>query len=410
MTPLDVLVVGAGPAGSAAALVLARAGVRVRLIDRARFPRHKLCGDTVNPGALAILDTLNVDRAQVTPRGERPRPRTAADSVVERALPITGMTVTGPGGARVTADYRDGLRGAAITRRDPDLLLVEAAVAAGASFDDGMTARAPLMAGGRVVGARVAWKDGEGAFNVPLVIVADGRASRVASVLGLSTFAQRPRRWAFGAYFTGVEGLSAHGEMHIRRDGYIGVAPLPGGVANVCLVRDTVRAGSARSLDQCRVIGDAIAAESTLRDRFARAHQMSEVTVLGPLGVEARASGAPGVLLAGDVAGFVDPMTGDGLRFALRGGVLAAEAALSELASGRASFGALHAARASEFNGKWRINRALRSVVGSPRALALATLLADRWAAPVRYLIGVAGDVGIVPPTYKRRGGSGTQD
>jgi flavin-dependent dehydrogenase len=106
------------------------------------------------------------------------------------------------------------------------------------------------------------------------------------------------------------------------------------------------------------------------------------------------------LLLAGDAAGFVDPMTGDGLRFALRGGELAAEAALEELASGRPSFAALHERRAHEFSGKWRINRALRAIVGSPRALELAAMLSKRWSTPVEYLIGVAGDVNLVSEAW----------
>jgi flavin-dependent dehydrogenase len=118
--------------------------------------------------------------------------------------------------------------------------------------------------------------------------------------------------------------------------------------------------------------------------------------VLGPLAVVAQGAGRPGLLLAGDAAGFIDPMTGDGMRFALRGGELAAAAALRELETGRPAHASLAASRAREFAGKWRVNRLLRALVGSPRALDAAALLARRWTAPVKYLIGVAGDVALV--------------
>jgi flavin-dependent dehydrogenase len=380
----DVLVVGAGPAGSVAAMLLARAGVRVRLIDRERFPRNKLCGDTLNPGALSILDALDGQA-----RGSR-----LAAAVRSVALPISGMTVTGPRGAHVTADYPDGLRGASLTRRDLDLLLVESAVEAGASFDERVSALAPLSENGRVIGVRVAAPGGECAWPAAVVVAADGRASRLATAAGLSRFSPRVRRWAFGAYFSGVGDLDRRGEMHIRADRYIGVAPVPGGLANVCVVR-SMPGPARRSLDRTRVIADAVAADPLLRGRFAGARQETEVTTLGPLSVDSSGSGRPGLLLAGDAAGFVDPMTGDGLRFALRGGVLAAEAALSELTTGQPAFAALHAARATEFAGKWRINRALRSLAGSPVAIAATAWLAERWASPVRMLIGVAGDVGL---------------
>src|SRR5262245_52212958 len=95
----DVIVTGAGPAGCVAAIVLARAGARVLLIDRARFPRDKLCGDTVNPGALTVLRRLELDAA-------------------EPGLRITGMIVTGPGGVRVDGRYPGGVTGRSILRRD----------------------------------------------------------------------------------------------------------------------------------------------------------------------------------------------------------------------------------------------------------------------------------------------------
>lgn len=381
----DVLIVGAGPAGSAAALVLARSGLTVRLLDRASFPRHKLCGDTLNPGALALLKQLC-----------EPDSSDAYSSVLGRALPVRGMTVTGPGAVQVTAEYPHGLRGAAISRRDLDLILLNAAMKAGASFDCGTSAIAPVMSddGSRVVGVTAKVGDCHRSLRARVVVAADGRGSRLASAFQLSRLAHTPQRWAYGAYFTDVEGMTPHGEMHLRGNGYIGVAPLPGGLVNVCVVRD-LRYLRAHVVPGAQVVAEGLRSDPMLRDRFAAARQVSEVVSLGPLAVDARAAGHPGLLLAGDAAGFVDPMTGDGLRFALRGGVLAAEAAREELSTGQPAFGRLARTRAHEFTSKLRLNRGLRWLAGSPAALELTTVLAKSWAWPVQHLIGLAGDVGL---------------
>ena len=380
MTRPAAVVVGAGPAGSIAALVLTRAGVDVRLVDRSCFPRDKLCGDTLNPGALSILDRLGV--------GTRVR---------ERAIPIGGMVVTGPFGARVACDYPDGLAGAAISRRDLDAVLLEAAVAAGAEFVPSASVHGVLRAdgGARVAGVGVRHASGDRDMPARIVIAADGRRSRLASALGLTCHTAAPRRWAFGAYFTDVEGVTSHGEMHVRPDGYTGVAPLAGNLTNVCVVREQTPARHGPRATGGEVFAQALADDPDLRARFARARQVSAVASLGPLAVEARSAGCPGLLLAGDAAGFVDPMTGDGLRFAFRGGELAAEAALCELETGISAHAHLYASRYREFSGKWRVNRALRSLVASPRGVQLAAAVAARWSTPVRFLVGVAGDVGL---------------
>jgi flavin-dependent dehydrogenase len=120
--------------------------------------------------------------------------------------------------------------------------------------------------------------------------------------------------------------------------------------------------------------------------------------VLGPLAVDgAGADTVPeGLLIAGDAAGFVDPMTGDGLRFAVRGAEIAADVALQALVHGWGGVPARHAAlRAAEFSSKWRLNRGLRALVGAPLALRLATAIAPASRGVLRAIVARAGDCDI---------------
>ena len=167
-----------------------------------------------------------------------------------------------------------------------------------------------------------------------VVIAADGRHSTLAFGLGLARHPERPRRWAIGAYFENVAGMTALGEMHVRRGGYIGVAPIPGGLSNVCLVRPWEDPDSGALRDPEALLRRELSRDPVLRERFAGARLVTPPMVLGPLAVDADQPGIDGLLLAGDAAGFVDPMTGDGLRFAVQGGQLAAQAASRALEHG----------------------------------------------------------------------------
>jgi flavin-dependent dehydrogenase len=394
----DVLIVGAGPAGAVAATVLARAGARVRLVDRATFPRPKLCGDTVNPGTLALLGRLGM-----------------AGAVGRAAWPIDGWIVTGEGGAAVEGRYPRPQRGWGVTRAVLDLALVEEAVASGVVFEPGLHVRGAIVersrSGGVIVrGASVASGPDGRALHARVTIAADGRHSTLAFGLGLVRHPVRPRRWAVGAYFEQVAGLSSLGEMHVRVGRYIGIAPLAGGLANVCLVQGAAPAAGAWR-DPGAVLRRALAADRRLGDRFRTARLVGAPAVLGPLAVDAVRNPPDGLILAGDAAGFVDPMTGDGLRFAVRGGELAALAALSALEDGWGGVQvALQRARAAEFAGKWRFNRALRSVVGSPLACRAAAVGARVAPGLVRALIGRAGDCDLVRAEDRRRSGGATGD
>lgn len=388
----DVAIAGAGPAGALAAIILARAGLRVRVFDRAKFPRHKLCGDTLNPGALAVLQ----QHVDVTP-------------LIAASDPIEGMLLTGPGSVRVRARYGRGLAGRAITREVLDQLLLSRAIEAGASIEENELVKEAVMAGGRVAGLRLG--KGTAAVTHParIVIAADGRRSTLAIGRGLSRQPQRPRRWAVGSYFADVDGLTALGEMHVRRGHYIGVARVPGGLANACLVvphtnGDSPLAAPAAMLN--RYLQD----DPELSSRFARARAVAPPSVLGPMAVDVRAAGEAGLLLAGDAAGFIDPITGDGLHFALAGAELAAAVTLDVL-SGRTPIERAHlnlaAKRTAAFSAKWRFNRGLRLLVASPRGVSGAAVAAKVAPSIFENIIRYAGDCSRIPGAEARLASEG---
>ncbi len=372
---IDVLIAGCGPAGALAATILARAGAGVMVLDRATFPRPKLCGDTLNPGALSVLNRLGLHGA------------TGA------SVALDGWIVTGEDGVRVDGRY-DGVQGRAISRGSFDAALMMAAAGAGARVEEGVLVQGPLVDTSThqptVTGLMINSRHGKSiALRSRIVIAADGRYSRVARALGLSHAAPWPRRWAIGAYFEDVSGMTAFGEMHVRRNHYMGIAPLAHGLTNACVV--TPNPGGRLPADCMTTM---LRADRLLGERFARAKMVTNPICLGPLSVDARGAGAPGLLLAGDASGFVDPITGDGLRFALRGAELAAGEALRALESGfdRAHVNLL-AARRREFAAKWRFNRTMRWIVTYPAAVRAAGYGAAIVPQLLQHAIRYAGDV-----------------
>ena len=126
--------------------------------------------------------------------------------------------------------------GMSLTRRSLDLALLANAAAGGVHVEESVLVREPIVEGNAVCGVAIAGADGRSlALRAPLVIAADGGRSRLARALGLARHPAAPRRWAVGAYFENVGQMSDCGEMHVRRDGYIGVAPLPDRLANACV-------------------------------------------------------------------------------------------------------------------------------------------------------------------------------
>jgi geranylgeranyl reductase family protein len=373
----DIVIAGAGPAGAFAAAILARAGLKVRLFDRSRFPRHKLCGDTLNPGALSVL-----------------RRHLAVDSLIANSDSIRGMLLTGPGGARVRGEYGHGIAGRSITRKVFDEWLLKEALAAGAQLEEGVSIRDVAISNGRINGVIAGVNGQSRTHHAKIVIAADGRRSTIAAARGLSRTPRRPRRWAIGAYFTNVGGMTSLGEMHVRRGHYIGVAPVPGGLTNACLVVPHAT-GDSPIANPDAALHAVLNSDPQLKTRFEHANPVEPAVMLGPMAVDTTAAGQPGLLLAGDAAGFIDPMTGDGLRFAFVGAEIAAALA-KEVLEGKLPVARAHLElanrRRSSFASKWRFNRTMRSLVASPSSVTGAAAVARVWPSAFAQMIRYAGD------------------
>lgn len=327
----DVIVVGAGPAGSIAAVILARAGVRVTLFDRARFPRDKICGDAVGLDAVRVLRRLDLLG-----------PIHAAG-----AVPISETLVTSPGGkaARFVAPPAPSVkRGFILPRMILDGVLVEAAVKSGANLVEGFKVRGPILENGQVVGIEGTTESGQAAScRAPVVIAADGAHSVLARALGLRRAHPRGRAFAVRAYYEGVQGLGSSLELHYVKEilpAYGWIFPTGPSSANVGI---GVWGGERESKELRPLLDEFVTRNPFARERLAGAKEVSPLRGWPlDLGNNAGRCSLAGLLVIGDAASFVDPITGEGIGTALVSSELAASTALRALERGDFSEGMFH--------------------------------------------------------------------
>lgn len=385
----DVVVVGGGPAGAATAWWLARAGVDVVVVDKAHFPRPKPCSEYMSPQASRLLEEMGV-LAEVEAAG---------------AAQLKGMVIRAPNGSLIRGliagahrwkGHRD--RGLSLQRTLLDPILLDAARRGGARVVEGASVHdVTLDRAGRASGVTVA-TDGRQArpLRARLVIGADGLRSVVARRLGLTRTSRFPRRIALVTHYAGIADIGDLGEMHVDRDGYMGVASVGNGLANVAVVIPASRA-SELSAGRERFIEQWIASRPQLRDRFAAASRATPVRATGPFASRARRAWAPGAALVGDAADFFDPFTGEGIYAALRGGELLAPYAMAALGATsplgeRTALEAYERARRHEFGGKWLVERMIGTAVAFPPLLDRAAAVLSRRPAMADLLVGVTGD------------------
>jgi geranylgeranyl reductase family protein len=306
----DVAIVGAGPAGSVAAFVLARAGLDVVLMDRARFPRDKACGDGLMPDALAALAAIGL-----------------ADRALAGARRLTALRIYTPNGTPVTVNGEF----AVVPRERLDACLCDAAVDAGARLLTPVRAIGPVEQNGRVAGV-VGETAGGGSVCVRArtTVLATGAGAGPLTAFGVCE-QSRPSGMA-ARFYVVPEDEGARVDLDalcvsFNRSicpGYGWVFPGPGGSFNIGVGYSTAAPPETKNL---RVL------MARFVENFPPARELTRMAgrrsdVHGaPLrtGLTGSRLSEPGVLVVGDAAGFTYPITGEGIGKAIESGILAAE-------------------------------------------------------------------------------------
>ena len=368
----DVIVVGAGPGGSSAAHHLAQSGLDVLLLEKATFPREKVCGDGLTPRAVKSLVRMGIDTSE------------ANGFIRNRGLRIIG------GGMRLElpwpelSTYPD--YGLVRPRLDFDELLVRAAQGAGARLQEGTTVTGPVLdATDRVVGVTARTAEGPQTYRAPLVVAADGSSARLALSLGVQKRDDRPMGVAVRRYFTSPRTdddmleswLELKGSDGSLLPGYGWVFGVGDGTSNVGLgILNTTNAW--QKTDYKKLLKDWTGGMPQ-QWQFTEEHATGPVRGGAlPMGFSRTPHYTRGVLLVGDAGGAVNPFNGEGIPYAMESGLLAAEHAAQALArpDGPQRERALQGypqAMKQEYGGYYTLGRVFVTLIGNPHVMALAT-------------------------------------
>jgi geranylgeranyl reductase family protein len=351
MSSWDVIVVGVGPAGCTAATLLARQGLRVVIVDRAAAPPPKVCGEYLSPGCLPLLERLGVLKS-LSEVG---------------AHPLFGMRIHTPRGKVLEAQYPSPHHGLAIRRAWLDPILLDTAIKSGAEFLPSFQVSGLIWEGNGVTGIRGRRRGHPTCLHGRLTIGADGRNSVVARRLGVVTRHRWLDKLALVGYVEGARGSEDVGEVFVGRDRYCILNPITPQLTNVGLVINRREFVPTADLSHC--LTEVAGSLPGLGDRLAHIRPIGHVRCLGPLAYRGSRLTAPGALLIGDAAGFLDPFTGEGIYAALRSAELAVECALPSLQEQSATVPDLSAyseAWRREFHAKWRLCTGLQHAIRHP--------------------------------------------
>jgi geranylgeranyl reductase family protein len=350
----DVVIVGGGPAGAATAIHLTRAGFDVCVLDRARFPRDKACGEFLSPAATPLLEDLGV-REAIDAAGAKRLDQVRIFGGDQRLdLPFPADAAAPPWGY-------------ALSRRKLDAILLDAATSAGAEVREGVGVDDLVLDRGRVAG--VTTRDANGrhdSIRARLVVGAGGRNCPVARTLGLQRRSRRRRIDLLAHWTTNGGSPDSQCELHVGHSGYVAAAPVEGARVNVnCVVP---QATLQRAPDPTLVYDDVLQRSPALA-RWVTGQRAEPVVATDITPLTTSRATADGALLVGDSALFLDPFTGQGIFLALASARLAANVVARALSAGtvdRASLAEYDRLRAHDFAAKKHVSVAIQNIIDRP--------------------------------------------
>jgi menaquinone-9 beta-reductase len=379
----EVIVVGAGPAGSSAAYHLANAGIEVLLLEKAGFPRDKVCGDGLTPRAVRQLVELGLDLDAPGWQRNRGLRIVGAGHVLELPWPEL-------------ASFPDF--GLVRPRAELDELLARHAEKAGARLEERTSVTGPIVddRSGRVVGVTARPVDDSGrkngdqvTYRAPVVIACDGVSSRLAVALGLPPRENRPMGVAVRTYYrtprhddpwmeSWLELWDGEPGRSNLLPGYGWIFPCGDGTANVGLgILNSSQAF--RQVDYRQILRSWL---SNTPENWGFRDDVNRVARVGsaalPMGFNRKPHYTRGVLLVGDSGGMVNPFNGEGIDYALEAGQVAAHTVRQAMArpDGPSRERALEAYAAemdAAYGGYFTLGRWFSKAIGNPRFMRLAT-------------------------------------
>jgi menaquinone-9 beta-reductase len=392
---VDVIVVGAGPAGSAAAHHLATAGLDVLMLEKTSFPREKVCGDGLTPRAVKALTAMGIS--------------TDED---DGWLRNKGLRIIG-GGGRIELAWPDlsafpGF-GTIRARTDFDQLLARHAQKAGARLLENVTVTGPTLdeRTGRVTGVITRTKNHDGAekrFGARLVIAADGNSSRLSVAMGLHKRDDRPLGVAVRTYYTSPrhddEYLEAWLDLWDGKDllpGYGWIFGMGDGTSNVGLglLNTSESFGHIDYRALLRRWLSAMPAEWG----FAEENRTEPVRGAAlPMGFNRTPHYTAGLVLVGDAGGMVNPFNGEGIAYAMESGEIAARTIVQALGRPTAAgaervLQGYPVALKENYGGYYTLGRTFVKMIGNPAIMKFATRHGIKRPAVMRMTMKLLGNL-----------------